>query len=505
IRVFPPKSRFIFPQFPTFLPKSVYFSQNPRFSPQIRVYFSLIPIFPPKFRFIFPQFPFFPPNPFFSKIPRFSPQIQVYFSLIPVFFPKSGFIFPQFPFFPPNPGLFFPNSRFFSQIHFFSQNPCFSPQIQVYFSLIPGFFPKSGFIFPQFPFSPPNPFFFSQNPRFSPQTRFFSQNPHFSPQIRFFSQNRRFSPQFSFIFQASDSDSEGEGRGGEGRLLPPEDPALAQAQYLRSALGALSLRAAALERLQERALATPLPPPELQEDLQRVRDEIQDLTREIQAGLRGLEPSGSDSGPGSVRERLRRTQHGLLAQQFFGVTERLQTVQSRYRQRNLERIQRQLQIAGHAPLSEEELEQLLESGQTQIFVPNAAGAARAALDEAGTRHREIRRLERGLRELGELFRLLGSTVEAQGDVIDRIERHVQDSGAELGKGRSHLRGAGQRRRGARKVNWFILGGTGLYWEGLGLNWGGTGRDWDGLGGTGIELGGTGRDWEGLGGTGIDWD
>nr|XP_041575511.1 syntaxin-4-like isoform X1 [Taeniopygia guttata] len=242
----------------------------------------------------------------------------------------------------------------------------------------------------------------------------------------------------------------GGGAGGGGRLLPPEDPALAQAQYLRSALGALSLRAAALERLQERALATPLPPPELQEDLQRVRDEIQDLTREIQAGLRGLEPSGSDSGPGSVRERLRRTQHGLLAQQFFGVTERLQTVQSRYRQRNLERIQRQLQIAGHAPLSEEELEQLLESGQTQIFVPNAAGAARAALDEAGTRHREIRRLERGLRELGELFRLLGSTVEAQGDVIDRIERHVQHSGAELGKGRSHLRGAGQRRRGARK-------------------------------------------------------
>ncbi|XP_072792501.1 syntaxin-4-like [Taeniopygia guttata] len=297
---------------------------------------------------------------------------------------------------------------------------------QVYFSPIPLFPPNSGFFFPKSAFFPPNPCFFPKSSFFTPILVYF-----LSP-------------------QASDSDSEGEGRGGEGRLLPPEDPALAQAQYLRSALGALSLRAAALERLQERALATPLPPPELQEDLQRVRDEIQDLTREIQAGLRGLEPSGSDSGPGSVRERLRRTQHGLLAQQFFGVTERLQTVQSRYRQRNLERIQRQLQIAGHAPLSEEELEQLLESGQTQIFVPNAAGAARAALDEAGTRHREIRRLERGLRELGELFRLLGSTVEAQGDVIDRIERHVQDSGAELGKGRSHLRGAGQRRRGARK-------------------------------------------------------
>nr|XP_021405244.1 syntaxin-4-like [Lonchura striata domestica] len=125
-----------------------------------------------------------------------------------------------------------------------------------------------------------------------------------------------------------------------------------------------------------------------------------------------LEPPGPDSGPGSFRARLRRTQHGLLAQQFFGVTGRLQAAQARYRQRSLERIRRQLQIAGAPPLSEEELEQLLESGPAQIFIPNA-GAARAALDEAGARHRELRRLERGLGELGELFRLLGGAVEAQ--------------------------------------------------------------------------------------------
>nr|XP_014130651.1 syntaxin-1A [Zonotrichia albicollis] len=73
-----------------------------------------------------------------------------------------------------------------------------------------------------------------------------------------------------------------------------------------------------------------------------------------------------------------------------------------------------------------------------------------ALDEAGQRHRELQRLERGLRELGELFQLLSGTVEAQGDVIDRIEQQVLHSGAHLEKGRGHLQGAGRRQKAARK-------------------------------------------------------
>ncbi|XP_059693605.1 syntaxin-4-like [Haemorhous mexicanus] len=228
---------------------------------------------------------------------------------------------------------------------------------------------------------------------------------------------------------------------------------LHQARAVRGALGALALRAAALEELQERALGTPLPPPELQEQLQKLRDKIQDLTREIQRGLRALAPPREDEeAPSSVRARLRRTQHGLLAQQFLGLTGALQASQARYRQRSLERIQRQLQIAGRPPLAEEELEQLLESGQGRAFVCNVPtpSSARAALDEAGQRHRELQRLERGLRELGELFQLLGSTLEAQGDVIDRIERQVQHSGTHLEKGRGHLQGAGLRQKAARQ-------------------------------------------------------
>ncbi|NXD46839.1 STX4 protein, partial [Copsychus sechellarum] len=142
------------------------------------------------------------------------------------------------------------------------------------------------------------------------------------------------------------SDSESDSEGGEGRQLrPPGDPALAQARRVGAGLRSLELRAAELERLQELALGSPLPPPELQRDLQRLRDEIQELTREIRGGLRGLEPPKEDEeNPKSFGARVRRTQHGVLAQQFFGVTGRLQAAQARYRQRSLDRLRRQLLI-----------------------------------------------------------------------------------------------------------------------------------------------------------------
>ncbi|NXC10114.1 STX4 protein, partial [Orthonyx spaldingii] len=145
--------------------------------------------------------------------------------------------------------------------------------------------------------------------------------------------------------QDSDEDSEEGSEGGEGRLSPPSDPALAQARQVRAGLRALELKLEALEQQQELVLGCPLPTQELQQDLQRLRDETQELTREIRAGLRGLEPAKEDEeNRNSIGARVRRTQHGVLSQQFWGVTGRLQAAQARYRQRSLERVRRQLHI-----------------------------------------------------------------------------------------------------------------------------------------------------------------
>ncbi|XP_074713618.1 syntaxin-4-like isoform X2 [Strix uralensis] len=257
------------------------------------------------------------------------------------------------------------------------------------------------------------------------------------------------------------------GPGGPDGAAPPRPPrgrhaaaACAQARGVRAALRVLEQKLEALEQQQEAVLGTPLPDEGLKRDLQVLRDEIQGLTQEIRTRLRVLEPGKEeeeDENRNTIGARVKRTQHAVLSQQFLGLTGRCHAAQARYRQRSLERIRRQLHITGSASVTEEELEQMLETGQSEVFISNVLGATRAtraALEEVGVRHRELQRLEKGLRELGELFTLLGSTLEAQGEVIDRIERNIEQSGSHVRKGQQHLGAAQRSQRGARRSCWW---------------------------------------------------
>ncbi|KAM9510548.1 syntaxin-4-like [Guaruba guarouba] len=150
-----------------------------------------------------------------------------------------------------------------------------------------------------------------------------------------------------------------------------------------------------------------------QRDLQLHRDEIQELTQEIRCRLRALEPAQEEAeSRSSIRARVKRTQHAALAQQLLALTGRCHEAQARFRQRRLERLRRQLHVAGSGPVTEEELEQILESGHSEIFISNVPDTSRA-LQEVELRHRELQRLERGLRDLGELFTVLGTSLEQQ--------------------------------------------------------------------------------------------
>jgi len=123
-------------------------------------------------------------------------------------------------------------------------------------------------------------------------------------------------------------------------------------------------------------------------------------------------------------------------------------------------------------------------GPPRLWVPSqvlgATRATRAALEEVGVRHRELQRLERGLRELGELFTLLGTTVEGQVG--------TEGTGSDWEGAGGHWEGAGRDREG-----------TGMNWEGIGGHWDDPGGNWGTQEDTGLLLEGTGGHWEGAGG------
>ncbi|MEQ2189844.1 Syntaxin-1B, partial [Goodea atripinnis] len=84
----------------------------------------------------------------------------------------------------------------------------------------------------------------------------------------------------------------------------------------------------------------------------------------------------------------------------------------------------------------EELEDMLESGKLAIFTDDVSTApeikmdsqmTKQALNEIETRHTEIIKLENSIRELHDMFVDMAMLVESQGEMIDRIEYNVEHS------------------------------------------------------------------------------
>ncbi|KAK3139519.1 hypothetical protein QOZ80_5AG0384590 [Eleusine coracana subsp. coracana] len=111
---------------------------------------------------------------------------------------------------------------------------------------------------------------------------------------------------------------------------------------------------------------------------------------------------------------------------------------------------RYLAVAGDAP-TDEQLDRLLLAADDSAS-DSALQQATLLLSAAGEEQREVAEVERGLVELQELFVDMAALVDAQGEGIDDIERHVAAAagdvgaaGAELAEAR-RMQGAARRRR-----------------------------------------------------------
>ncbi|XP_047465662.1 syntaxin-4 [Mugil cephalus] len=202
-------------------------------------------------------------------------------------------------------------------------------------------------------------------------------------------------------------------------------------QEIHEGLQSLKRMVSDLENKQKTVLGVALPEDSMKKDLQTLREEIKTLACQIQKKLKSIEPKkGEDDGKYvQVNLRIQRTQHAVLSKEFVELMGHCNTMQAQYRDRNVERIQRQLKITG-SNVTEEELDTMLESGQTDVFTQNIlidAKATKQALNEIESRHDEILKLERSIRDLHEMFQYLAMEVEAQGEMVDRIDNNIKQS------------------------------------------------------------------------------
>ncbi|KAJ7987555.1 hypothetical protein DPEC_G00327700 [Dallia pectoralis] len=202
-------------------------------------------------------------------------------------------------------------------------------------------------------------------------------------------------------------------------------------QEIREGMEPLKRKVSDLENKQKTVLGVPLPEDDMKRELQTLRDEIKTMAMQIQKKLKTIEPKkGDDDGKYiSINLRMQRSQHGILSREFVELMGHCNTIQASYRDRNVERIQRQLKITG-SNVTDEQLDTMLESGQTDVFTQNIlvdAKATKQALNEIESRHDEILKLERSIKDLHEMFQYLAMEVEAQGEMVNRIENNIINS------------------------------------------------------------------------------
>ncbi|XP_075034981.1 syntaxin-4-like isoform X2 [Mixophyes fleayi] len=196
----------------------------------------------------------------------------------------------------------------------------------------------------------------------------------------------------------------------------------------------------------------------MKKDLQNLREEIKHLAKEIRGKLQKIEVKDDDEEVrGSVHMRMKKTQHGVLSQQFIELLNRCNMVQTQYRESNVKRIKRQLQITGNS-VTDEQFDEMLERGETDVFTCNIlkdTQVSKQALNEIEARHDEILKLEKSIIELHDMFMYLAMEVEAQGETIDNIEKNISHSSDYVEKAKKQLTQAVENRQKARKKKVYI--------------------------------------------------
>ena len=159
---------------------------------------------------------------------------------------------------------------------------------------------------------------------------------------------------------------------------------------------------------------------------------------------------------GSSEARIRSNMHGTLTRKFVDLMAEYQELQTKYKNKYRERVERQYRIVKpHA--TKEEIDAAFDSGEPQpeIFTQQILqgpghAAARNALADIQERHKDITRLEASIQELHQLFLDMSVLVESQGELLDQIEYTVSQSVNYTGKAVEELRTANQYQKKVRK-------------------------------------------------------
>ncbi|XP_058837980.1 syntaxin-1A isoform X6 [Topomyia yanbarensis] len=203
-------------------------------------------------------------------------------------------------------------------------------------------------------------------------------------------------------------------------------------------------------------LSAPQSDEKTKQELEDLMADIKKTANRVRGKLKAIEQNieqEEQTNKSNADLRIRKTQHSALSRKFVEVMTEYNRTQTDYRERCKGRIQRQLEITGRATTNEE-LEEMLEQGNSAVFTQGIimeTQQAKQTLADIEARHADIIKLENSIRELHDMFMDMAMLVESQGDLVDRIEYHVEQSGNYVAQGHQDLVQASKYMSKARKA------------------------------------------------------
>ncbi|XP_011501946.1 PREDICTED: syntaxin-1A isoform X1 [Ceratosolen solmsi marchali] len=204
----------------------------------------------------------------------------------------------------------------------------------------------------------------------------------------------------------------------------------AEVEEIREMIDKIQTNVEEVKKKHSAILSAPQTDEKVKMELEDLMADIKKTANKVRAKLKVIEQNieqEEHTNKSSADLRIRKTQHSTLSRKFVEVMTEYNRTQTDYRERCKGRIQRQLEITGRTTTNEE-LEEMLEQGNPAVFTQGIimeTQQAKQTLADIEARHADIIKLENSIRELHDMFMDMAMLVESQGEMIDRIEYHVE--------------------------------------------------------------------------------
>ncbi|KAL1409517.1 hypothetical protein Q8F55_003500 [Vanrija albida] len=185
---------------------------------------------------------------------------------------------------------------------------------------------------------------------------------------------------------------------------------------------------------------------QLSNDARQLREEAKTAIKGLYKNIRG--------------DKALKAQADTVKTRFQKALSEHQQVEKDYRQKTRDRAARQFKIV-KPDASEAEIQQIVDSGDTQVFSQallntNRYGAARGAFREVQERHAELQKIEKTMSELTQMFSEMAQLVEQQDESIQQVENHTLQVSEDIRAGNQQLDEATKKAIARRRKKWICF-------------------------------------------------